>query len=82
MRLYIDARLWETCQQQGHELLTELYSKEQNLAAIRNAIEGAGQSLAERRRQDIMAGILWSQQLRATEYFSRWIELKESIVVD
>lgn len=80
--LYADEGLWETCQQRGYELLTGLYSRKRNLAAVRDATEGAWRSLAERRRQDIMAGILWSQQLRATEYFSRWIELKESIVYD
>ena len=30
------------------------------------------------RAQDFTGQMLWSQQLRATEFFSRWIELKES----
>ena len=29
------------------------------------------------RAQDFTGQMLWSQQLRATEFFSRWIELKE-----
>ncbi len=35
--------------------------------------------LSDAREKDIIGQILWSQQMRATEYFSRWIALKESI---
>ena len=35
--------------------------------------------LDDAREQDVVGQMLWSQQMRATEYFSRWIALKESI---
>ena len=35
--------------------------------------------LVEAREQDVLGNMLWSQQMRATEYFSRWIALKESM---
>lgn len=41
------------------------------------AIQAASDALDSRREQDYVGQMLWQQQLRATEYFSRWIELKE-----
>jgi hypothetical protein len=38
--------------------------------------EAAG-SVQARRERDYVGQMLWRQQLRSTEYFSRWIELKE-----
>ena len=32
------------------------------------------------REQDTVGQILWSQQMRATDYLSRWIALKESML--
>ena len=33
--------------------------------------------LAERRAGDVYGALLWQQSARSTEFFSRWIELKE-----
>lgn len=41
------------------------------------AIEEASRDLSRRREQDFVGQMLWQQQLRSTEFFSRWIELKE-----
>lgn len=45
--------------------------------AMQEAISTAVATQEQRRSQDFIGQMLWSQQLRATEYFSRWIELKE-----
>ncbi|PRW59577.1 glycosyl transferase [Chlorella sorokiniana] len=76
--LYSDASLWQACQQRGFELLRLLYGRERNLGRVHAAVAAAQQQLEERRRQDFTGSMLWQQQLRATEYFSRWIELKET----
>lgn len=34
--------------------------------------------LSQRRQKDHIQAILWHQSMRSTEYFSRWIELKEN----
>jgi hypothetical protein len=34
--------------------------------------------LSQRRQKDHIQAILWHQSMRSTEYFSRWIELKET----
>lgn len=44
---------------------------------MQEAISTAVATQEQSRRQDFVGQMLWSQQLRATEYFSKWIELKE-----
>lgn len=75
--LYADERLWQACQRRGFELLPLLYDRQRNLDRVLQAVEGAVAGLEERRRHDYVGAMLWQQQLRATEFFSRWIELKE-----
>ena len=43
------------------------------------AIEQAICNKEAKRKTDFVGAMLWQQQLRATEYFSKWIELKETI---
>lgn len=77
--LYSDEQLWSSCQQRGFQLLRLLYDAERNLARVHAAVEAAAAELEARRASDFTGAMLWSQQLRATEYFSRWIELKETL---
>ncbi|KAL4458640.1 hypothetical protein ABPG75_013505 [Micractinium tetrahymenae] len=77
--LYSDQHLWSSCQQRGFQLLGLLYDGERNLGRVHAAIEAAAAELEARRAVDFTGAMLWSQQLRATEYFSRWIELKEGL---
>ena len=68
-----------------------LFRAEGNLAAVGSAredlfVEGDGTSedatgtttLESRRARDYVGGALWHHTLRSTEYFSRWIEMKET----
>eukprot|EP00891_Asterochloris_glomerata_P003663 jgi/Astpho2/3663/e_gw1.00059.37.1_t len=77
-RLYNTKDLWNTCQQQGYTLLQRLYDADANLAVVKEAIFAKQERRDWWRAQDFTGQMLWSQQLRATEFFSRWIELKES----
>ena len=54
----------------GAVMLTSMF-------ALQQGIETASEQCNQRRSEDFVGQMLWSQQLRATEYFSRWIELKE-----
>ena len=76
--LYSDAPLWSGCQRRGFELLRLLYERQRNLGSVHAAVAAAVAQLEQRRRHDYAGAMLWQQQLRATEYFSRWIELKEA----
>lgn len=77
IQLYSDSQLWEESQSRGFDLLVELYKAEHHLNAIHGAIAKTKEELKSRRARGYVGQILWSQQMRATDYFSRWIELKE-----
>lgn len=47
---------------------------------LQDAIEHSLVNLDSIRETNLLGRILWLQQNRATEYFSRWIELKESLL--
>lgn len=78
VRLASDAREWERARADGRRLLGELYDRTANHAAVREAIEAAAGGLAARRARDFTGAMLWQQTARSTEFFSRWIELKEA----
>lgn len=77
VNLYTTKELWEYSQSKGVELLNSLFNKEQNLPLIDEALSDAMMNLEQRRRRDITGQLLWHQSNRSTEYFSKWIELKE-----
>jgi hypothetical protein len=77
--LHSDPLLWEACQAQGFQLLRLLYDGERNLERVQQAVAAAAGQLEERRRLDFAGAMLWQQSSRATEFFSRWIELKEGL---
>jgi hypothetical protein len=78
LTLYLEQEVWEAARLRARSLLRELYSEEENLNTIRLAIEEAMEQLPERRAADFAGALLWQQSARSTEYFSRWIELKEA----
>ena len=79
-RLYTDQALWEGCAGAGARALPRLYDADARLGAVRAAVEDALADLGARRARDFTGGLLWQQGARATEFFARWVELKESRV--
>ena len=77
IRLYKDKGLWEEARNNSRRLLRMIFDKEKNLLMVNNAIEDALLNRDERRSRDNVGAMLWHQTMRSTEYFSRWIELKE-----
>ena len=77
--LYCHPLLWSRCQQAGFRLLRQLYDRDANLEVVRRAVAAALERREERRRSDFAGQLLWQQGLRATEYMSRYIELKERV---
>ena len=78
VRLVSDETLWRASQRRGFSLLAQLYDRQANLGRVCAAVEEALAEQEQRRGQDFVGGMLWQQGQRATEYFSRWIELKET----
>eukprot|EP00934_Nitzschia_sp_Nitz4_P002090 Nitzschia sp. Nitz4//scaffold191_size41780//6687//7988//NITZ4_007462-RA/size41780-processed-gene-0.76-mRNA-1//-1//CDS//3329540166//2090//frame0 len=63
----------------GRRILAELYDEKQNWDHMDAAVQDTWRHLNERRSKDVGRAVLWHQSARSTEYFSRWIELKESL---
>ena len=76
--VYLDFTKWNAFQQRGFELLRELYDAKSRLDDVHRRIEDAKDDVQHCRSRDYVGSMLWEQQYRSTEYFSRWIELKES----
>jgi O-antigen biosynthesis protein len=66
-------------QQKGRAILQELFSASQNWKVVEQRLQQLLGSLETRRQRDSTQAILWHSSNRSTEYFSRWIELKENI---
>lgn len=77
VRLYRDQGLWDESRRNARRLLRVLFGQKRNLNAVSNAISEAIYNKGIRRSEDHISAILWHQSQRSTEYFSRWVELKE-----
>ena len=80
VRLYNDKNVWNNCQEKGTFLLNTLFNGKNNLPIVEKAVHDAMTKLKDRRNRDIIGSLMWHQSARSTEYFSRWIELKETIL--
>jgi hypothetical protein len=75
--LYTKNTAWNKAQATATLLVNKLFNKESNFKLVQAAVENAMMSLNERRAADVTGAMLWHQSNRSTEYFSKWIELKE-----
>ena len=81
IKLFQDKDLWYQSQQYGFEIINALYNcgvnQEIFISSLVNRLNE--QAILKARRNNIFGSILWYQKNRSTEYFSRWIELKNQI---
>jgi hypothetical protein len=77
LELAADQDLYERAQDDGRFLLQELFSAKYHGKRLQDALLSCITKLPEKRQRDFMQSMVWHQSLRSTEYFSRWIELKE-----
>ena len=75
--LHEDEALWNTSAADGRHLIESLYLANSTTTPLLNRIGMLRDYLDEARLANFTGAMLWQQGLRATEYFSRWIELKE-----
>ena len=87
-RLYLDEDAWTRASEEGARLHDALYfaprPADAAVATVDALVSGPSPSpsshaslLEFRRARDFVGAALWADSARATEYFSRWIELKE-----
>ena len=75
--IYTNESKWTSSQRKGTDLLERLFNAETNFRDLNANMSNAMQNLQERRERDYVSAMLWQQQTRSTEYFSKWIEQKE-----
>jgi glycosyltransferase involved in cell wall biosynthesis len=78
IRLYTDENEWTRSVSNGRQILKEQFDEKRNFEVLDDAIFEAMENINTRRRRDYISALLWHNSFRSTEYFSKWIELKES----
>ena len=77
-----DEALFQEKKREGTRALSELYGLDRNLTRwnlVLQQLNNTMENVGTYRESDIFRSLLWHQTARSTEYFSRWIELKETI---
>ena len=77
INLHEDRQLWDSASKRGLEMVSEGFSADRNLQTIHRALVEKQNNLQEVRERDFLGQTLWHNNLRATEYFARWVEMKE-----
>ena len=84
IRLATRPEAYRQAQIRGRFLLKKLFDAEENWNHVQERLLEVmdKEYLSQQRETDYTQAILWHQSLRSTEYFSRWVELKERIARD
>ena len=82
VRLCTDPELWKGANTDAVRLLRKNFDADRNLYAVEQRIQEAIREKDKKRAGDHLSAMLWHQTARSTEYFSRWIELKETMKND
>jgi hypothetical protein len=78
VQLVVTTKQYVDAAQRGQDLLCEMQNRETNWTRVASAIDQVRVDLHQRRSVDYTRALLWHHSTRSTEYFSRWIELKET----
>ena len=79
VRLYQDQDLWARSVANGESILRTHYDPSRNGRALVDRLQSAHHDRKELRARNFIGGMLRQNGARSTEYFSRWIALKEQI---
>ncbi len=74
--VYLDQSLWLTNQKNGYEIINALYNPKINNHQFLQSLHDSMKNKSEFRTRNIIGTLLWYEQFRSTEFFSRWIEAK------
>jgi glycosyltransferase involved in cell wall biosynthesis len=75
-QLYTDEKLWEISQNNGIEIINQIYNKEKVSEPFIKKILSIQQHLETHRTQNFLGSLLQHQTMKATKYMSKWIEAK------
>lgn len=77
IELYTNKDTWKGATETATAIISEQFEESQ-FNVVSAALKNAVRNRQARRSKDYVGSILWHQTTRSTEYFSRWIECKES----
>lgn len=75
-QLYTNKSAWEIAQQNGVEIINQVYPKEEHGTAFIKRLEDVQANLETHRNQNFIGSMLMHHTMRSTEFMSRWIEAK------
>jgi O-antigen biosynthesis protein len=79
VQLYSDEKLWKSSQENGIEIINQIYDKEKIGPLFINQIKEVQENLEQHRTQNFLGSLLQYQTLQATKYMSKWIEEKNNV---
>lgn len=78
--LYTNPGLWIKSVAKGQEILSKRFDRQKNSVKFLNELQSLRENFKQRREQNLFGSMLWYQQHRSTEFFSRWIEVKNKLL--
>ncbi|MCB9187484.1 MAG: glycosyltransferase family 4 protein [Flavobacteriales bacterium] len=79
VQLYTDKAAWETAQQNGAEIIDQVYPKAELGSAFIQRLEALQANLEIHRQKNFIGSMLMHHTMRSTEFMSRWIEAKNKL---
>jgi O-antigen biosynthesis protein len=82
VELYLNEKKWQAAQHNGYRILNTFHSEEVNSLSLAQQLTRLEESIAERRREnrkELYGSLLNFNSMRATKYFSLWIEEKNKL---
>ena len=76
VNIYTSSSAWRKAQFEQHQLLPTHFAKQDHIARVKSKIHHILSCLDEHRKNLFFRNFLEYHQLRSTEYFSKWLELK------
>jgi len=75
-KLYTDKNIWKIAQQNGAEIINQVYNKEEHAASLLQKIKSTQKNLKNHRLNNFIGELLQYHTLKSTKYLSKWIEAK------
>lgn len=79
VQLYTDRTAWNIAQQNGVDIINQVYPKDKLGKAFIERLETLQSNLKSHRQQNFIGSILQHHTMRSTEFMSRWIEAKNKL---
>ena len=76
IKLYLGKEYWKKAQENGIEIINQIYDKEKIGEHFINRLEILQVEIVSHRNQNFLGNLLQHQSLQSKKYMSKWIEEK------